>query len=42
MSPLVMSLSSKLSMDVPADAGFICDKAEVLGDMIKETPSNLN
>jgi hypothetical protein len=24
--------------DVPADVGFLCDKAAVLGDMIKRTP----
>jgi hypothetical protein len=42
MSHFVLLLSSKLPTDVPDDAGFIRDKAAVLGHTIKETPSNLN
>jgi hypothetical protein len=42
MSPFVLLLSSELSTDLPADAGSICDNAAVLGDTIKETPSNFN
>lgn len=32
----------KLSRDVPADAGFLCDKATVFGEGIKGTPCVMN
>jgi hypothetical protein len=31
------SLAPQLSRDVPADAGFLCDKSDVFGDTIKGT-----
>jgi len=31
-----------LSRDVPANAGFPCDKSAVLGDTIKDTSSSYN
>jgi hypothetical protein len=33
--------ASRLSLDVPADDGFLCDKPEELGAAIKETTSSL-
>jgi hypothetical protein len=36
---LSFPLSRQLSWDVPADAGLLCDKTSVLGELIKETLS---
>ena len=36
-----VSDDGRLSWDVPAVAGFVCDKAAVLGDVIKGTACNV-
>jgi hypothetical protein len=35
---LLLSSTLQLSLDVLADAGFVCDKAAMLGVVIKERP----
>jgi len=36
------TLASQVAEDMPADAGFVCDRAAVVGDVIKRTVSALS